>query len=107
MTRVVWTDRDAAVAAKLWVGLLHLLTLVLPYVDISNFEFMLHVTADNVVDSCTQNAWTACEQCIYCVGYRENRVGAEHIVIIDGSETIANVVDHNFNGASEEWMPWG
>ena len=73
-----------------------------PDVDVANLEFGLHVAFQEVVNAGAKDAGSASEERIHGMRNGEDGVGTEHVIVIHGSETVANVVDDDFDGTREE-----
>jgi len=80
----------------------HRRLLATPDIDVANLEFGLHVAFQEVVNAGAKDAGSASEERIHGMRNGEDGVGTEHVIVIHGSKTVANVVDDDFDGAREE-----
>mmetsp|Transcript_21090 Transcript_21090/g.38129 ORF Transcript_21090/g.38129 Transcript_21090/m.38129 type:complete len:200 (-) Transcript_21090:2337-2936(-) len=78
-----------------------------PNIHIPNIKFRLHMPPQKIINTRAKDAWSTRKQGIDRVGHGEDGVGTEHIVVIDGGEAVANVVNDNFDGAGEEGVAGG
>mmetsp|Transcript_12891 Transcript_12891/g.28475 ORF Transcript_12891/g.28475 Transcript_12891/m.28475 type:complete len:249 (+) Transcript_12891:127-873(+) len=94
---IVRSDGHGDVFARVIVG-----PILFPKIQFAVAERVLHVFAQDAVERRSQYAGSGGVE--HIVSMREGRVGvrAEHVVIIDGRETVADVVDHELDRLGEE-----